>query len=134
MAWGRARGTFERMISEGRTVPDDFLNQPEIEIQNVFYWEAFWDLGSERQVGMGVGPIPNSAMQAFADREGLGADQFEFFRGVIRAVDKDYLDRQVPKAPADVNQNEAVPVSDARGVSGLLRRLGRFRAKPDSPA
>lgn len=62
--------------------------------------EDFWRLSTERQIGMGIGPIPQSAI----DRHVVGwddedADLFEF---CIREMDGVYLmkSNKVEKAPA----------------------------------
>lgn len=57
-------------------------------------WEpwlaAFWELGTDRQLGMATGPIPAASI----DRHTAGwpRDDAELFRRVIRALDGAYLD------------------------------------------
>lgn len=57
-----------------------------------FTWSAFWDLNTDRPVGMGVGPIPFTAIDRYADRYGIeGLDAFDALRELIRAMDDAYL-------------------------------------------
>lgn len=53
------------------------------------YWSAFWELNTERQVGMSPGPIPGSAIREFAAIEqGTNAATFS---QIIRSMDEVYL-------------------------------------------
>lgn len=56
-------------------------------------WRAFWALNGDRQIGMGgCGPIYWSAINAYAQRYGPhGIDEFEWFEGLIRTLDADYI-------------------------------------------
>jgi hypothetical protein len=57
-----------------------------------FQWQAFWDLHTDRPMGMSVGPIPFGAIHVYADRYGIeGVDEFDAFRDLIRAMDDAYL-------------------------------------------
>jgi hypothetical protein len=53
---------------------------------------AFWELSTDRQIGMGVGAIPASAITEWAARAGLDDIEAESFRSCIRAMDRAYLD------------------------------------------
>jgi hypothetical protein len=80
---------------------------------------AFWDLGTERPVGMGVGPIPVSAMRARCDRDGIHGDAWDRFRSVIGTMDGVFLAHQ-GNGP-DTSES----VQDAEGIKGLLRRKAK---------
>ena len=54
---------------------------------------AFGELSTCRQVGMGVGPIPLTAIQHYADRHELG----ELFIKQILDMDRQYLIDTAPK-------------------------------------
>lgn len=64
--------------------------------------EAFFELGTDRQVGMGVGPIPSASIDRYVDRHGFSVDEEEEFRYLIRRLDGVYLDFRSPqkKAPS----------------------------------
>lgn len=64
-----------------------------------FVWSAWWELHTDRPIGMAVGPIPFTAIDAYAGRYGIGAlDAFEAFAGLIRAMDAVYLDWAAKRA------------------------------------
>ena len=116
----------------GRSVPEGFLNQPSIAPQNLFLWDAFWELSSERQMGMGLGPIPYRALRSYADDGGIVGDHFDLFRSVIRQLDGEYLARQSPKT-SDTKMRDTVDVNDIDGVRSLLKRLAKpASADPES--
>lgn len=48
---------------------------------------AFFDLDTERQLGMSAGPIPFMSIVTYAERYGLGED----FVSVIQSLDSYYL-------------------------------------------
>lgn len=53
--------------------------------------EGWKKLGTCRQIGMNVGPIPWVAFDRWATRRGLDADAAELVWEVISALDADYL-------------------------------------------
>lgn len=60
---------------------------------------AFTDLSTERQIGMGPGPIPASAIEAWP----VDAAERETFKACMRAMDHEYLThyRTEEASPAD---------------------------------
>ena len=58
--------------------------------------QAFHELSTDRprqlsQAGQLVGPIPWTAMAAYADRLGLDEPNTEWFEAAVRALDTEYL-------------------------------------------
>lgn len=78
-------------IERGIEPPAWFFEQPEIDPHLHFHWEAFGELSTERQIGMGIGPIPWSAIKAYAEEFGIVGDEFESFLHIMRAMDSEYL-------------------------------------------
>lgn len=62
------------------------------------YYTAFLELSTCRAIGMAAGPIPWTAMEAYADKLGLVEDDFERFTVLVRALDSEYLEYQAKKA------------------------------------
>lgn len=63
-----------------------------VDVRLAFYWQAFWDLTTDRQIGMGIGPIPWSAVDRYAARHRLDDDeQFDLFARFVRAMDAVFL-------------------------------------------
>lgn len=48
---------------------------------------AFFELSTNRQIGMDVGPIPQQAIYDYADRHGLG----DLFVMQIMDIDREYM-------------------------------------------
>lgn len=72
-----------------------------------FVWDAFWNLTTDRPVGFATGPIPWGSIDRYAVRHRIdGADAFERFLALIRAMDGAYLDHleQVRKDKPDHGQ------------------------------
>lgn len=54
--------------------------------------QAYCDLGTCRQIGMTAGPIPWTAVEAYAARKGLDDEVTELLHAVIREMDVKYLE------------------------------------------
>ena len=78
-------------------LPDKIRNKPEITTGLDLYWKAFQDLSSDRDIGMGVGPIPWSSLNAWAARNSIRGDDFERFVMVLRGLDNIYMEKQGKK-------------------------------------
>lgn len=52
--------------------------------------EAFWELSTDRQIGMSAGPIPSASIDAWADRRGMDDGERALFRSCIRAMDHEW--------------------------------------------
>lgn len=73
-------------------IPEEDLPPPLLE-ECEFVYRAFWELSTDRQVGMGLGGIPWSSINAYAERYGIASiDDFDHFASLIRATDAAYLD------------------------------------------
>lgn len=72
--------------------PEWYLDRPELERGLNFVFEAFWDLNTCRDVGMGVGPIPWTASYQYGLAHGLDRDMLLVFPRIIMRMDQAYLD------------------------------------------
>jgi len=115
------------MIERGRTAPDGFYDRPDVEPHLVWLWNAFWELGTERQLGMSVGPIPGSSIREYLRDIDLDDADHERARAIIRKADNAYLNmlRSKTDEPKLTDQAKA---TDTEGVKRVLRGLGK--AKP----
>lgn len=73
---------------------------------------------------MGVGPIPRSAIKAYADEFDIDGDDFDKFCRIIRAVDIEYV-KLVNASSKAGDEMTALTVSadDAEGVKAVMDRL-----------
>lgn len=70
---------------------------------------------------MGVGPIPRSAVMAYAAECGLWGDAAEQFGEIIRRVDTEYL--RISSSTDKDSKYEEVPVTDTEGVKQVMARI-----------
>lgn len=67
-------------------------NRPSLSPFLASYYEAFWELSSCRSAGMGIGPIPWTAIDAFSKSRGINdQDELSVFMKLIRAMDGAYI-------------------------------------------
>jgi hypothetical protein len=84
-------------------MPTALLGKPEIENHLVFFWNAFWALNGDRQIGSmgGIGSIPFVAIDRYADRYGInGRDEFDRFHALIQRLDKAFAAKANAKSGA----------------------------------
>lgn len=98
-----------------------------------FLWDAFWELTTERPMGMaGEGRIPASAIREFARDHGFYSDDARWFREVIREMDAEYLGLRTDDAPSGLI-NET-PMSDVKGIKAMLRKYAKRKAEVSNDA
>lgn len=73
------------------------LTAPPLERCSKWFWNAFQELGCDRNNGMGIGPIPFISMRAYADEYDLKGRRRDAFFTIIRTVDYRYLIIQADK-------------------------------------
>lgn len=58
--------------------------------EHIEHWimRAFADLATCRPIGMGIGPIPWTAIDAWCERHGIRGDAREVFESCVRALDR----------------------------------------------
>lgn len=78
-------------MARNQKVPDWVGERPDLEPGDEFFLRAFWDLSTERAIGMSLGPIPTSRLDSYGHAKGLDSDTMELFRVVIRMLDDTYL-------------------------------------------
>jgi hypothetical protein len=70
---------------------------------------------------MGLGPIPRSAIMAYASESGLGVDASHQFYRIIRELDAEFL-RSINARGGDKTIEE-IPITDVAGTKQVLSRL-----------
>jgi hypothetical protein len=79
-------------------VPQQLLDEPQLYPGLGIYYRAFWELSSERQIGMGCGPIPHSAIVGYARNYRMSDDQEFDLIYLMRKMDARYLELSEKKA------------------------------------
>lgn len=79
-------------MQTGMPIPDFIKNAPELMPGLEVFLQAFWDLSTCRQIGMGLGPIPWTSVESYATLyfESDGFKQDLHFH--IRQLDAAYLE------------------------------------------
>jgi hypothetical protein len=116
------------MMGRGWQAPDGFLDKPEIEPHLIWLWNAFWDLGTERQIGMGIGPIPISKIREYLrDEMELSGSEYDRAKAIIRKADDAYvgmLNRRRDDGPV---LSDSAKATDVEGVNRVTSKLGKRR-------
>lgn len=82
-------------------IPDRIKNKPRLSFGLTFYLRAFSELDSERDFGMGMGPIPWSSMHQYAMILELTGEAYEDFMYLIRELDREYITHITKKRPTN---------------------------------
>ena len=78
-------------FEKGREPPKWYTDEPHLSAGQAWYVKAFWDLDSERQLGMSLGRIPRTCTRKYGSEAGLCEDMIEVLWCVIQALDAAYL-------------------------------------------
>jgi hypothetical protein len=82
-------------------LPARFADAPELDFGNELFFYAFDELSSCRDTGMGLGPIPLTAILAYSDAYSL---DFEFLTRIIRPLDERFLHYYNKKVSAEIKK------------------------------
>lgn len=105
---GQSEQAIIRQAKKNRgPIPEKILNAPQLEFGLEWYYEAFGKLTTCRSIGMGAGPIPWLAMDAYGKRYGLDLEEQEDFEFLIGAMDDAYLKHAAEKS--EKNQPAPTP-------------------------
>jgi hypothetical protein len=91
------QGIAKQAVRSGQPVPERIANAPQLRFGLQFYLQAFFDLDSDRQVGMSLGRIPWSVVTKYAEVYRLTEEDTERLHYFIRAMDIAYLKWQQEK-------------------------------------
>ena len=108
----------EKADAEGSEIPE-ILEPPEILDGFGGWFEDFWNLSTNRQIGFGVGPIPQSDI----DRHVAGWDyeDAEMFEVCIREMDRVYMMR--------TNKTEDTPPASSSPMEAFRSATSGRRGK-----
>ena len=97
-----SRGKDEKRILEqarlNRVPPPKWLmDAPVLRPGLELYYYAFWELDTCRSIGMSLGPIPWTAVQAYAKANGYDEDTTDRLLILVRYMDHEYLEYYAKK-------------------------------------
>jgi len=121
------------MMDRGRDAPAEFHDRPEIEPHLIWLWNAFWELSTERQLGMSVGPIPGSKIREYLrDEMELDGVAYDRARAILRKADDAYVGMLNRRKDDGPEMADMAKTTDAEGVKRVMRGLGNRHkmAKP----
>ena len=78
-------------------IPASLLDEPQLLPGLVLYYEAFWELSSDRQSGFGIGPIPYTSIMMYCRDWDMDDDMTVTFRALIRKMDAHFIKWNVAK-------------------------------------
>ena len=84
----------EAAIRKGRPLPEWYEDEPVIDPADIFYLKSFYDLSTCRSSGMGIGPIPWTAMSRYVEYYKLAWDVAEAFIDIMREMDGAFIEDQ----------------------------------------
>lgn len=90
MKYGDKVEWFEQLAAEGQDVPA-LDARPTVDGVE-WIWDAWIDLGTCRAIGMDIGPVPWTAISAWAQWNGLDGDDFEELTFCVRHLEGVYRD------------------------------------------
>ena len=92
--------------AQGRPIPDRIADTTLLPGAEVYYL-AFRELSTCRAFGFGVGPIPWTAIVAWADDAGYDPEQREALQYVVREMDSVYLEHLEKKREQERKSQDA---------------------------
>lgn len=125
LIWGPRQGYISTLQRYGKPLPAEYLARPKLSRALTFYLEAFWDMSTDRQIGMGEGPIPFSAIDRLAVRLGLDPGAFQRLKSLIRTMDHEYLRIRAQKPDIDSDDDDPTSESRLQAKKALLAKRAR---------
>ena len=115
MAHGTKPVALMRQLAASGLIPESDVAPPVLGRGLAFIYQAFWQLGSDRHVEQG--PIPFTAIDAFARRYRIRADGFDRFRTLIVRLDNAFrqkqanvIEKQMKQAREEGSSDRAKPL------------------------
>lgn len=106
------QGIAKQAYMAGQPLPERIANAPELEDGLEVYFEAYFDLDTERHHGMGLMQIPWSKIQMYAEAKSFDEEQTEELHAYIRAMDNANLARLEKKKGKSVGKPNAKGAGD----------------------
>ena len=103
--------------AQGHPIPERIANKPQLDMGLQLYYSAFFDLTTCRPSGMGICPIPWTAIREYALTFEFDSEQEEALYCYIRAMDSVFMKYHDDKA-----ENKPNPGPKSRGNIKNIRK------------
>jgi len=87
----------KQAIRAGLPIPKKIAEAQELDFGLQFYLNAFYELESERVVGLDLGPIPRHAILNYARELGCDEEEFDDLYFFVRHLDVTFLKHRAKK-------------------------------------
>lgn len=103
-------------------IPESIQNAPVLLPGLEFYYAAFWNLTTDRPIGMAEGPIPWSSMQRYCAQHGVTGFDFDRFIVLMRMMDNAYGEhRESERSKSEKKRiGSSNGAKKVRGAPGVL--------------
>lgn len=109
-------------------MPQAFYQRPELPAYLESLQDAFGALSTERQSGMGMGPIPRSKIAAYvADEMGLDGESAELVCEALSLIDTRYCGYISDKQTRSAKGQDLRDHAEAADPDGVRRVMSRFK-------
>lgn len=127
LRWSLENGAAYRTLRKAGSEIPGGLEPPELLPGLGGWYDDFLELSTDRQIGMGIGPIPASSIARHT--AGWPEDDADAFRTCIRAMDAVYLDHAAGKGRDRPSPDLAGSDNPARDAfrAAFRGRSGRYR-------
>ncbi len=99
MQYSEKKFSIESGMEKGRELPQWYLDEPSISVEDSFYLKAFIILGTSRINGMTVNHIPWDKILDYGLKFGLDSENIDSFLGIIMEMDRAFL-KEISKKTA----------------------------------
>lgn len=89
----------------GLKLPAEIEKEPEISVEEWWWFDCYEQLHFDRTIGMTPGPIPSWAIRRLAADERLTRNEAEDMEFIVRRLDEAYLDHCEKKMKSQQQQN-----------------------------
>ena len=82
-------------------IPPALLDEPDLLQGLTLYYDAFWELFNDRQLGMSVGPIPYSSIVTYCKEWDMDGEMSQIMLRLVRKMDGAFLEWQEKQSKKD---------------------------------
>jgi hypothetical protein len=116
LRWGKQAEQLRSVADKTGKTPKALEDEPEIYPDVLWLWDAFWLLHRSRPIGMTVGPIPLTEIEAYIRL--YQVQQVELLITAVDALDRLYLEHEAEQHRSKVKTPAGGTTKQKRGSRG----------------